>query len=227
LRTFTTRAYRAIEALSVSEMRLPKRNTKALLEEVWPIAVFLRVLDIPRRQIRCRYVGDSQDYDARIVLRGKEVDLCLLKRKYFVEVTTAASPVDYLRREALERNGGSFGGMNIRREGSKRKGNDRIISTPVIDHPGDVVLKAEEWVRTAIAKKGAKLYPSPCILLVNTRPGRPLAISQWVQIAESTRPDAEATSFCAVFAVDAGRNVVMPISIADSMAGVVATTEPW
>ena len=226
-KSFAARAYRALEELSIQDLRLPKNDAKALIEEVWPLTVLLSHLDVPRRQVRCRYVGDTEGYDARITLRGHEVDRELLKPKYFVEVTTAASPVDYLRREALERNGGSFGGDDIRRVGSRRKGNDRIVSMPVVDHPSDVVRKTEGWVRTAIAKKGAKQYPSPCILLINARPGRSLALSQWVEIAENTRTDAEHTSFCSVFAVDVGRNLLLPISISDSMAAVVTATHAW
>jgi hypothetical protein len=107
---FRNRLYHAVDRLSLSDLPLLRGVAKELVEEVWPISIWLTHLDMPKRHVRARYLGPRENYDASLLVEGGEVRLGLLQREYFVEVTTAGSPRDYLRREALERQGGSLWG---------------------------------------------------------------------------------------------------------------------
>ena len=165
--TFVSRAYSALERLSDDEFRLRKgKGCKELVEEVIPIAAFLKHFEIPGRQVRCKYILGNQNYDAVIRIQGKDVSLGFLRESYFLEVTTAVSPYDFLEREALSRYGSVFGGGNIRLVGPKRKGDDRIVSTALAEHGDAVVVKASDSARVRLSTNAHNKYPDPCILLV-------------------------------------------------------------
>ena len=140
---FVRRAFQEIETLDQRESRLRKGSAKKLIEEVLPLARFFRHFDLPWRKVRCRFFGASHKYDAKITVCGPEVERKLLKPLYFVEVTTAVSPNEYLRREATGRYGGVFISGEIRRVGSRGHG-DRISrhrSPKTAEH-----LFAEWWI---------------------------------------------------------------------------------
>jgi len=210
--TFVSRAYSALERLSDDEFRLRKgTGCKELVEEVIPIAAFLKHFEIPGRQVRCKYIPGNQNYDAIIRIQGEDVSLGFLRERYFLEVTTAVSPYDFLEREALSRYGSVFGGGNIRRVGSRRKGDDRIVSTAVAEDGDAVVVKASDWARERLRAKANKKYPDSCILLVQVEPERPLNIREWSTVAENVRGSVDREVFAATYLVNAWRNVVLPI----------------
>lgn len=201
---FARRAYAMLSALSNDEYRLrEEEGTKALIEEVLPLATFLKHFEIPFRPVRCRHFLGSQNYDAQIRIRGPKVAGKSLERSYFVEVTSAVARKDYLIREALSRYGGVFVGDNIQRVGSKRKGDDKIVSLPELQDGGEdpVVKKAVQWTRKALAKKNSKSYPKPCILLVDVQPEDPLSIRSWSRLAEEVQSEVDRNRFVATFIV--------------------------
>lgn len=210
--TFVSRAHSALERLSDDEFRLRKgKGCKDLVEEMIPIAAFLKHFEIPGRQVRCKYVPGNQNYDAVIRIQGNDVSLGFLRENYFLEVTTAVSPYNFLEREALARYGSVFGGGDIRRVGSRRKGDDRIVSKAVAEDGDAVVIQASDWVKERLSAKANKTYPEPCILLVQVDPERPLNIREWSTVVENVRGSVDREVFEATYLVNAWRNVVLPI----------------
>jgi hypothetical protein len=174
-------------------------ESKELIEEVLPLAAFLKHLEIPGRKIRCRYVGGTDNYDARIRITGVEVERGFLAPSYFVEITGAAFPKDYLRREALTRNGHVFGGPRIRRVGSRARGTAGVVSEAAAVDGEAAVREMVRWTESAIARKAEKDYPEPTILLVDVLPDRPLRHSEWCSVTEEVGDRLDRTAFAHVY----------------------------
>jgi hypothetical protein len=207
--TFVSRAYATLEKLKNNEFPLRKgKDSKKLVEEIMPIAAFLKHFETPGRQVKCKYFPGNQNYDAKIRVQGSDVRLGFIEREYFLEVTSAVSSYDYLEREALSRNGSVFGGGKIRRE----KGSKQIISEAVAEDFDAPVIKASEWVIARLKDKANKeKYPEPCILLVQVEPERPLSIGEWLTLVENIQGSVNHESFKATFLVNAWRNVVLQV----------------
>lgn len=209
---FVRRAYSEIEALTHHDYYVRNDpDTRKIVEEVLPLAAFLKHYDRPGRSVQCRFIPGSQNYDAKIKLKGYEVDKGLLEDSYFVEVTSAVSPQDYLVREALDRYG-IICGYNIRRNGSKKKGNDRIEGQGAHDFDSPVK-DALDWTKIVLRKKYGKKepYPNPCILVVQVKPARPLSLHEWCTVAEGVQGVIDRDKFRFTYIVDWETNVVFAV----------------
>ena len=210
---FVRRAYAALEALDGDKYRSrsAKAGVKDLVEEVIPLAALLKHLEIPARRLRCRYLGGDQAYDAEIKISGPDVDHGFLEPHYFVELTTAISPHDYLRREALTRYGSVFGGTDISRDRSRKRGVDEIISRAQAQDGETPMHNAIAWVKERLTAKARKTYPSPCILAVNVEPDRPLHLGEWSALAREVHGSVDRDRFKLAFVVNWYSNVVFQI----------------
>jgi hypothetical protein len=209
---FIRRAYSALEALDGDQYRMRSvAGAKELIEEIIPLVALLIHLEIPDRHIRCRFVGGEQNHDAQIRISGPEVEHGLIEHHYFVEVTSAGSPVDYLQREALTRYGHVFGGGEIHRIGSKRRGDDQIVSRAVAVDGHAAVENAITWIKTRLMAKAAKDYPSPCILAVNVEPERHLSLTEWSVLAREVQGSVDRNRFKLTFVVNWLTNTVFTI----------------
>jgi hypothetical protein len=176
---FVRRAYAALESLDADEYRKRARGHKQLIEEILPIVVLLKRLDIPGRSVRCRFVSGNSNHDAIIRVSGRERGT--LEPQYFVEVTSAAFAKSHLRREGLTRYGAVALGPEIFRVG------DEIVSPAVAVEGTAAVTNAVTWIKERIADKGVKAYPSPCILVVNLEPDRLFTLPEWCEVAAGLR----------------------------------------
>jgi hypothetical protein len=184
------------------------KGVKKLVEEIIPIAAFLKHFESPGRRVRCKHFPGNQNYDAKIQVRGDDVRLGFIEKEYFLEVTSAVSSYDFFEREALSHNGSVFGGGTIRRE----KGSRRIISDAVAEDHDAPMIKASEWVIACLTDKAKKKpYPQPCILLVQVEPERPLNCREWVTIMENIQSSINRKAFTATYLVNAWRNVVLQV----------------
>jgi hypothetical protein len=209
---FVRRAYRELETLTNDEYHLRQgEGNGKLVEEILPLAAFLKHFERPGRSLKCRLFLGNQNYDAKILLNGYGVEKGYLEDSYFVEVTSAVSPQEYLKREALVRYG-SFAGCSVRRVGSKKKGNDRIegqggndIDSPVKD--------ALEWTKNALKKKYDKKepYPSPCMLVVQVEPDRPLNLHEWGTVVSGIQNTVDRDKFRATYIVNCWTNNVFEV----------------
>jgi hypothetical protein len=207
---FVSRAYSELEALDGDQYRMRSvPGAKELIEEVVPLAALLKHLEIPGRHIRCRFVGGQAGHDAQIRVSGRDVDLGWLKPSYFVEVTVAVSSIDFLKREALTRNGYVFGGEDIQRV---KKGKTRgVVSRAAAVDGEKAVDDVIAWATKSVAAKGAKRYPRPCILVVSVQPERPLRVREWSRVIEALHPSVDRSRFERAFLVDWGTNTVFQI----------------
>jgi hypothetical protein len=205
--TFAQRAFREMEGLSAKDYwNRPKRSgAKKLIEEVLPLAMIVKYLDIPGRRVRCRYLGQSDDTcDGLVTISGQWVNNGWLESQYFIEVTSAQFPNEHLKREALARYGSVFEDPGIHRVGSKRKGNDRIVSSAVAQDGDAVVTAAAEWIAEAVDKKAGRSYPKPCCLVIALEPERPLYLAEWLTLVQSFPRDLVKGDFAFTFLVHTG-----------------------
>ena len=101
---FIRSVYDEIASLPTPEFFERKnRNTKYLLEEKLPVAVFLKHLIRPGLDIKCRHCRGNQNYDSEIKLSGYFVEQGVFLSHYYIEVTTAVAENDYLSRELLSK----------------------------------------------------------------------------------------------------------------------------
>jgi hypothetical protein len=207
--TFVSRAYASVDQLSTSQFLMRKgKGVKRFVEEIMPIAAFLKHFEIPGRRVRCKHFPGNQNYDAKIHVQGSDVRLGFIEKEYFLEVTSAVSSYDFLEREALAHSGSVFGGGKIRRE----KGSRRILSDAVAEDHDASVIKASEWVVACLTDKANKqTYPQPCILLVQVEPERPLNTREWLTVIENVQGRVNRHAFTATYLVNAWRNVVLQI----------------
>jgi len=181
------------------------------MEEILPLAVFLKFLEVPNRNVRCKFKGGSDEYDAEISIIGPEVERGYFKPHYFVEITTAVSPVDYLRREALNRNGYVFHDPDIRRIGSRINGKDKIINQATALDGETEVKNAVTSVKKRIHSKGGKIYPKPCILIINVVPEWPLSLEEWCYLKAQVESLVDRVTFERTYVVDCLENFVIKI----------------
>jgi hypothetical protein len=158
--TFVRRAYASLEHLSANEVRL-RRGCKKLIEEILPIAAFLKHFEIPGRRVTCKHFSGNQNYDAQIKVKGPEVRSGFIKQMYYLEVTSAVSSYAHLEREALSRHGSVFGGGSIQVVGSKHKGTRNIFSRAVAQDQDAPVIEASQWIEECLKAKSNKRYRSP------------------------------------------------------------------
>lgn len=211
------KTYDALEQFTEEEMRQRKRGvSKEVVEEILPIAAFLKYFEIPERRLRCQYAaGDHRLYDAQLQISGKEVEKGFLQGNYFLEVTVAMASDEYLRLEALERYGKVSTGDKLRRVGSRRKGNDKIISRPLAQDREIAVNETAYWIAERLgdkltkSKKNQNSYPKPRILIISVKPRWPLRMYEWTTILENIQSKVDSTIFERIFIVDPWKNIVL------------------
>jgi hypothetical protein len=204
-------AFKEVETLSSDQywMRSTDRAVKKLIEEVLPLAMVAKYLDIPGRRVRCKYLGESNDdCDGQILVNGEWVTSGFMEASYFVEITSAQFKNEHLKREALARYGSVFDDPNIHREESRLRGDDKIVNKAVACDGDQEVLDSLSWIAKAVQSKMDKRYLRPCILLISLSPGRPLNLGEWMRIVSEFPRDVARQSFDKVFLVDTSAGVV-------------------
>lgn len=213
--TFVQRAYKELEALNNEQYYLRKgEDIRKLIQEILPLATFLKYFERPGRQVKCRHFSGSQNYDAKLKLEGDEIEKGFLEAEFFVEVTRAeCEEYEHLRREALHLYGSVFFGKDIRKVGSKNKGNYKIESQAVAEDMDYEVKEAVTLITKALEKKYNKKrpYPSPCLLLIQVETGRPLALNEWCRLAKEIQGIVNREKFRATYVIDWWTNAVLAI----------------
>src|ERR1700730_11623472 len=106
--TFADLAFHEVDALSSDQywLRSNDRAVKKLVEEVLPLAMVAKFLDIPGRRVCCKYLGESDDScDGQIIVNGAWVTSGFMEGSYNIEITAAQFKNEHLKREALARYG--------------------------------------------------------------------------------------------------------------------------
>lgn len=213
---FAQRAFKEVEQLPREEYWLRPRdsNAKKLIEEVLPLAMAAKHLDIPGRRVRCKHLGRSDDEcDGVITFKGEWVNSGFIKPRYNVEITTAQFEKAHYVREALHRYGGVFDDPDIKRVGSRACGNDQIVSRAVAQDGDQVVKDSLRWVDKAVKEKVRKSYPEPCVLVVSLNPGRPLSLGEWLEVVESFPRELAKSTFEFALLVETDGGIVHQIRL--------------
>jgi hypothetical protein len=206
---FARLAFASIDDLHTQEFELRRDpEVKRLVEEVLPIAIFAKSFEGPERHIVVTYVAHGNTFDGEIIVSGTTVEHGFLESKYYLEVTSAVAPYEYLQREALARYGSVFGGSNIRRTGSTARGDAEVVSKAVVRDVGDDLEDAKRWVADAISSKSGLAYPRPCFLLVRVEPESNLSLFGWASLVASVRDVSLASGFKAVCLVHTSTGAV-------------------
>src|ERR1044072_1001726 len=200
---FARAAFEFADSLTADEGPLCQvRVVKRFLEEILPIATFAKAWEKPERHLTVEYFGGNHPYDATVSLHGAAIAAGFFEPLYYIEVTSAVFENEHLEREALARYGSVFGDPNIHRVGSKRRGDDRIVSQATAQDGDAPVATLTDWVIRAITEKADHTYPDPSLLLLRAEPSRPLALSEWCSVVASCHQAARASQFKSVVLVD-------------------------
>jgi hypothetical protein len=205
---FSKAAHQEAFALSDEKYFTLSGSAKQLIEEILPIALLAQHLRTPELQVDVLWFNDSESRDGKIRLRGKPVELGFYDAEYFVEVTTAVSPKDYLKREFLQKNGFVFGGDNISRQGKR---GSSIVSDPEVQEAGAYVPRLAEWIIDCAKAKSKKKYPTPCILVINAKPEKKISILDWANIFKLMQAETIESKFESIYAIDVYNNSVISL----------------
>ena len=208
---FVSRAYKALDQINQRDFFLRPKECKDVIEEIIPIAAFLKHFEIPGRSVKCKYFGKNHCYEAEILVSGYFVDMEYSEGKYYLEVTTAVPESAHLARMELALTGFTFGDGNIGFVGSKQKGTSKIVSHPAAEDHDALVNKTSELIKERLSDKANGNYPKPCILVINSELERPLTLHEWLTVVNNISESVNREKFALTFIMDAFRNTVIPV----------------
>lgn len=163
-----------------------------------PISSFLRCFGRPGLDLYCEYFSGNQNFDAKIYCDGLLVEKQSLKSEYFLEVSIACHPKDYLKRESLEKGFPCFGGDNI-----KRLKNGTIKSSPEVFDPNQLIEGHSEFIKSRIKEKNNKDYPTNTYLVIPLFPDTLIMQDEWMEIIHKLVSIKNVFSkFCGLFIYD-------------------------
>ena len=211
---FADRAYHELERLQASPGYHRRTGpTKALVEEVVPLATFVKHFEAPQRRVRCKYLGRRTDKaDAEIRLSGAAVSHGFYPSRLLIEITVAVQPYAYLQRELMETGQPVFGGPNIYRTASRHAKRSRIVNKPVVRDAGNEAEENAELIVQAVARKAARVGRRKRVLLVDLEPGNIMRPRDWRRLPELCFVPETCGRFLAVFIVETTSGTVCHIS---------------
>ncbi len=182
----------------ISRLRRRTGKFKKLIEEVLPISFFIRCFERPGLDLYCEYLSGNQSYDAKIYCEGLLVEKQSLKSEFFLEVSIACHPKDYLKRECLERGLPSFGGNDI-----ERLKNGTIKSSPEVSDSDELMEKHFEFIKSRIDGKNKIQYPPDTYLIIPLFPDTLIMRNEWLEIIRRLASiDNIFSAFCGLFIFD-------------------------
>lgn len=211
---FAQRAFRVLEGLHVSPGYHRRQGAiKPLVEEVVPLAVFARYLEVPERRVKVRYRGQkSERIDAELRLSGGAVRRGFYPRLLRVEITVAAEQRAYLQRELLAQGKSVFMGPGIRRSASRHLHGSTIDNFAVAQAGGRGADECAALVRAAVQKKAARIGRRKRLLLVSLEPEPIMRVSDWRRLAQLSFDREACGKFQAVYVVETSSGTVLQIS---------------
>jgi hypothetical protein len=161
----------------ITRLRFREGKCKKLIEEILPISVFLKCFERIGLDLYCEYFYGNQNFDAKIYCGGLLVEKQSFKNEYFLEVSIACHPKDYLKRECLEKGLPSFGGDDI-----ERLKNGTIKSSPEVSDPDKLIETHFDFIKSRIEGKNKIQYPSNTYLIIPLFPDTLITQDEWIEI---------------------------------------------
>lgn len=179
-----------------SSLRMRKTKcAKRLIEEILPLAAYVKAKYGPGLRLTVTWHGGDQNYDALIRCNGVLADRGDERKRYFLEITSAAHANDYLVRENINTTGGSFGPRLTVRD--KKTGT--IKSEPSGYSHGELEAEIVAQVDDIVGKKRKKPYPSPTALLVQCYIPSVIEDEEWERVAKNLQSGRDYSPFREVY----------------------------
>lgn len=170
--------------------RLRSRKTKLekkLIEELIPLARYIQARYREGRRIKVRWLSGSQPYDAILWSSGGLVTHGMAARRVLVEVTGSMHENEYLARQLLQKEGGSWGVKGISRDANSGE----VTSKPHVHKNNEIVVDLATQILDRLAKKAEKRYPPNTVLVVQCFANTLTLESEWtdaVRRVEAAQP---------------------------------------
>jgi len=172
----------------IERLRLRKTKTdKRLIEELIPIARYVQARYREGRRISVRWFSGSQSYDAILWSRGGLVSHRMAPRRVFVEVTGSMHHNEYLARQLLQKEGGSWGVKGISRD--EKTG--VVTSKPHVHRNDEIMADLANQIIERLKSKAGKGYPWNTVLIMQCFPNTLTLQSEWedaIQRVQAARP---------------------------------------
>jgi hypothetical protein len=183
----------------VANLRLRRTKTaKRLVEELLPIAHYVQARYREGRRIKVRWFSGSQPYDAILWSSGWLVEHRAVARRLLVEVTTSVHQNEYLTRQLLHQQGGSFGVKGI----SRNRKTGEIVSKPYVHSNDELATDLAGQIVERLKSKSNKQYPPGTVLVVNCFPNSLILESEWEDAIERVKKTKAHLSFREVFLLE-------------------------
>lgn len=197
------------EAGGTEELRLLKsQRAKKLLEEILPIATFVKAQYGPGLRIRVRWRGGNQHYDARLLFSGAVVEAYGIPLVQHLEVTSAVHENDYLAREHLNREGGSFGARGTTRDPITK----RTVSVPIRRKYLDNERELVAMVRRRIDSKNRLPYPRNTTLVIRYVAPSLVLQDEWDRAVQWLSAESHPSRFAEIVLVEGGGDRIATLS---------------
>ena len=206
-RTFIEKAFNAFNLLQsevdISKLRLRKDGCKELVEEILPVATFLGCFERPGLNLFCQYFprnkkgSMTKSFEAKVYCEGLLVEKRALHNEYFIEVSVACHPKDYLKRECSVKGFPCFEGSEI-----ERQPDGTIKSAPQARTSCDLIAEHLNYIRSRIEDKSNKNYPNNTFLIIPLFPDAIIMQGEWMSILEKLLAVEHISAFCGLFVYD-------------------------
>lgn len=142
------------------ELNKRPRNIKVLIEEILPISVYTKAKYKLGNSFEVCWASRTQPIDAEIQISNNSLNRDLREKSYYLEVTCAVHPKEYLVRELLNAQGYSYAPDGIEKIGKN------LISECISYENYRFIDHFVEIINLGIKKKANKDYPENTILIV-------------------------------------------------------------
>jgi len=147
------------------------RNVNKLVDEIIPIALYLKYSGLCLDVKKIKWMNGSQKGDAIITANEEEV----------LEVTTVRHKNEHLRRFMVNQSGYSFGASGVKKDEKTGK----LKSLAVGDKHSSFIIENADWIKSGISKKVGKYGHRKARLIVNVYPDGPMMDEDIMEIQHS------------------------------------------
>ena len=192
------RSTNGIERLRLRKGKLEKK----LIEELLPIARYIQARYSHGRQIKVRWIGGSQSYDARLLSSGVLVDNCLAPRRHYVEVTTAVHENNYISRHLINKQVPMFGVKGIQKDPQT----NNYISRPYVYTNHELSEDLAGKILERIKAKNKIEYPKSTTLIVQCFLDTLFLESEWEYAIQKVKSSEVEHRFYEIFLFDSNHH---------------------
>jgi len=205
---FCKKAYSFFEEIrrspkGVEKLRLRKgKLEKKLIEELLPIARYVQARYSHGRQLKVRWKDGTQNFDARLLSSGYLVDVGLVPKSQYIEVTTAVHKNDHIERDIINKTGHSFGVKGIKKDPQTGK----YASQPYVYTNYESSEDLANKILERITAKAKIKYPSNISLVIQCFLDTLFLEDEWEKAIESVKGSGVQHRFREIFVFDSNHH---------------------